>query len=609
MRILKTSIAVSAVLLAALMPRSVADACALVHARSTTATQIKATEPRWVGPAMSGSWYSASRSGEGFVLQILPDGEALAIWFTYPPKGSAAKQAWILGQNGKIDGNRIQFTNAYTTRGPKFGPSFDPSLVQRPIWGEFSFEFSDCNNVMLRYTGPAAWGSGERALTRLTEIDELGCSAKTKLTSSGARTISSLKQRSAAWFDRTHSGEGWFLEELANNRSLLYWFTYDDAGEQVWTVGSTSQPGDQRSFDAMLRPIGTNFGADFKASDVNRTAWGSLNLDFSSCNQASLRYQAPAPFGAGALAPERLTSLAGAVCRDIAAPSQAVGAWGQLAVLPVKQSEYGFARIGDEVFMMGSLGPGANAATSFNLATQQSTNLPNLPGSRDHPVALAIGGEILVAGGYVSSALGGDLMSTGFRIRPGAAQWSIDNALPPVVASGAAVVNNFAYFSDASGSVYQYDPRAKRYRQLPMSPEIPRDHSQLVEFQGELWQLGGRDERFSETNRVAIFDPSSETWRIGPSSAFPRAGFAAASNADRIVIAGGELIFGGTALVATVEAIAVGANQFERLPNLPRPVHGMSAAFVGKKLYVLGGSRQAGVARNFGDVQVLEFEQ
>ena len=33
---------------------------------------------------LSGPWYDPARNGEGFHIEILPDGQALAIWFTYP---------------------------------------------------------------------------------------------------------------------------------------------------------------------------------------------------------------------------------------------------------------------------------------------------------------------------------------------------------------------------------------------------------------------------------------------------------------------------------------------------------------------------------------------
>lgn len=71
---------------------------------SAAAAQPKTLAPLWVGPAYSGSWYDPSRSGEGFTLQILEDGSALAVWFTYPPVGSAARQAWIIAEGGLAGG-------------------------------------------------------------------------------------------------------------------------------------------------------------------------------------------------------------------------------------------------------------------------------------------------------------------------------------------------------------------------------------------------------------------------------------------------------------------------------------------------------------------------
>ena len=48
---------------------------------------------------LSGSWYDPARNGEGFHIEILPDGQALAIWFTYPgdTDNNETRQAWILG--------------------------------------------------------------------------------------------------------------------------------------------------------------------------------------------------------------------------------------------------------------------------------------------------------------------------------------------------------------------------------------------------------------------------------------------------------------------------------------------------------------------------------
>src|SRR3982750_4640360 len=149
----------------------------------------KAVSPLWVGPAFSGTWFAPERSGEGISLQILDNGSALALWFTYPPAGAAAQQAWIYAADGRIEGDRVIFDGAITTRGPRFGASFNPSELQVQPWGTMELRFSDCNTVDLTYAGPAAWGSGSRRLTRLTAYAELECDGKKRLTSSGTRTL------------------------------------------------------------------------------------------------------------------------------------------------------------------------------------------------------------------------------------------------------------------------------------------------------------------------------------------------------------------------------------------------------------------------------------
>lgn len=49
----------------------------------------------------SGAWYNPDRSGEGFVVEVLPDDRAVVYWFTYEPDESG-RQAWMIGQ-GSIE--------------------------------------------------------------------------------------------------------------------------------------------------------------------------------------------------------------------------------------------------------------------------------------------------------------------------------------------------------------------------------------------------------------------------------------------------------------------------------------------------------------------------
>src|SRR4029079_13507387 len=96
-------------------------------------------------------------------------------------------------------------------------------------------------------------------------------------------------------------------------------------------------------------------------------------------------------------------------------------------------------------------------------------------------------------------------------------------------------------FGSISGDIFQYNPRTRALRAIAGQRSVPRDHAQLIAFQGELWMIGGRrGTPFGETRRVAIFDPASETWREGPALNTSRAGFAAAGTHSPPLVARGH---------------------------------------------------------------------
>jgi len=163
------------VLSALLFGTAVALACTVNepqahHHHAAPEARAKAITPLWIGPAFSGSWYTPSRSGEGFIVQVLDNGSVVAIWFTFPPEGSAAQQAWIFAQGGMIDGNRVRFDQVFTTRGPRFGAGFDPAARVLQPWGTLELTFSDCNTGEVSYAGPTQWGSATRAMQRNTAV-------------------------------------------------------------------------------------------------------------------------------------------------------------------------------------------------------------------------------------------------------------------------------------------------------------------------------------------------------------------------------------------------------------------------------------------------------
>ncbi len=70
----------------------------------------------------------------------------------------------------------------------------------------------------MSWAGPAAWGSGSRAVTRLSGIDQIGCSGGKTLTANGGRAAAGLRSRSGAWYVPERSGEGWIVEDPSGRR-------------------------------------------------------------------------------------------------------------------------------------------------------------------------------------------------------------------------------------------------------------------------------------------------------------------------------------------------------------------------------------------------------
>lgn len=594
-----------------LLPLQLADAC-LAHrppGDQLNPLRDKILTPLWVGPAFSGSWYTPSRSGEGFIVQVQDNGRVTAVWFTYPPAGSDAEQAWIFAQEGVIEGDRIRFPVVFTTSGPRFGPDYDPTQFQRQDWGSLSLRFSDCNRGTVEYAGPAGWGSGTREIERLTGLDELGCAPKQKLTGSSTRALAGLKQRSAAWFDPTHSGEGWLLEELPDGRAVLYWFTYDDQGRQAWTIGLAPSFGERVEISENLRPVGARFGDDFDAAAVRRETWGTVTLEFSDCDSGQLRYSSTQNgFGSGSLRPIRLNRLAGSACLNSAPAAATGGTWSDGAPMPGNaQSETASAVLDGKILVGGGFGD-STGFKRYDPVANSWTTLAPVPGGRDHAVAAVVGGQVLYTGGYANG--GGDQDNIGFRYLPGENRWEVDASLPNAFASGGAALNGYAWFASVSGVLQQVDPRTGAVRTIGgHGVGAPRDHSNLVAFQGELWLLGGRRAFVREVSEVSIFDPASESWRVGPPMRFARSGFAAAASQTHLLVAGGELLT-SLSVLPEVEAISAGAEQWERLPPLPLAVHGVPGAMVPglpRSFFVLAGSITAAQAGNTPRVQVYRW--
>lgn len=544
----------------------------------------------WISPGVSGSWFDPARSGEGIILQVLPDGRAFAVWFTFPADGEADGAAWLLAAEGVREANTLRFNDVLQPRGARFGDAFDPAAVNYARWGSLSLSFDDCGAMTASWEGPPGYGSGSRRMQRLSVVDEIDCAGTHRLTASGARAAEGLRARSGAWFVGDRPGEGWLVEDLADGQSLVYWFTFDQQGRQAWLVGPGQRDGDSIVVEQLLQGGGTRFGAGFDPAAVTLSPWGTLTLEFDSCAGGTVRYASNDPaFGNGARSLQRLTRLAGAPCVDPRTANPPSAAWQERRQTPTPpQSELAVTVDQGLIYALGGFGA-PRAFRRYDPASDQWTVLPDLPGGRDHLAAFALDGAIYMNGG---AALGsGEQSISGHRFLIGSGRWEPVPALSFSFGSHAAVLAGTAYIGDASGRLQQFDPRGDRVRTIDAPDFTPRDHSQVVAFQDEIWVIAGRS---PETTAVRIYDPVSEQWRVGPSIRHPRGGFAAAANEDTLVLTGGEVLSSSVYTEPRSEWIRAGEDAFASAPELPLSVHGTAGAIVDGRFYVISGATSAG---------------
>lgn len=547
----------------------------------------------WLGPGVSGSWFDAARSGEGIIVEMLADGRVLAVWFTYPASGEAGEQAWLFAQDGIIEGNLIRFPIVYRPQGARFGEEFDPADVELQVWGTMELEFASCTQATVRYAGPAAYGSGARNLTRLTVLDELDCNGVRDLNPGGTRALSGLRARSGAWYVPSRAGEGWLIEDLPDGRMVVYWFTYDPEGRQAWTIGVGTRDGDRVVIEDNLITRGTRFGDAFDPDDVQRIPWGRLELEFPGCAAIDASYASTIPgYGSAQRSGSRLTSMASLPCIDgTPAPPASFSVAQRESMPPGAQSEHATTISGGQIYVMGGFGD-PRGVKRYDVQGNSWTELPDLPGGRDHLASFATDGSLYAVGGAPQG--GGDSSTPAFRFDFATAAWAAQPNLPAMFGSHAATLNGHAYVGDLDGTLIQFDPRTQRSRRIAAAGPRQRDHSQVVAFLGEIWMIGGR---FPETNTVAIYDPVSERWRAGPTLVRGRGGFAASVVGNRIAVGGGELVSSQPFRVeSSVETYTAGTPDWVRLNGALVDVHGVSSAAFGDTWYVIGGATVAGTA-------------
>jgi len=271
---------------------------------------------------ISGSWYDPARSGEGFSIMLLEDGQTMIHWFTYSPEGDTPqRQNWLTG-------SRVVEH-----------PGLEPLTTIAPMDGQFAEGLDTPESYPLDMAGDVnlAWledGTlmSERSITTSQDGTPVSESIEMVQLSTLAGTTcdnqSPFQKYSGAWYNPSRSGEGFVVEVLPDESVVVYWFTYEpgQSGYQSWMVGDgeflQGGPGtdpisvyENRAEIDMLRPVGGTFGPDFDPEEIEALDWGTLEIRFDARGGGHVIWQSEIDeYGQGNYELERLATPKLAEC-------------------------------------------------------------------------------------------------------------------------------------------------------------------------------------------------------------------------------------------------------------------------------------------------------
>jgi Fungalysin metallopeptidase (M36) len=230
--------------------------------------------------AMSGTYSSASRSGEGVLVDFGQVGGTPVVFFTWYTYGQGDQQ-WLVGSNTFTATDTSVAIDLINTSGASFGSGFHPEDVSRIPWGSVALTFPDCDTMTLTYQ-KAGGEAGTQTFSRVLGRLETG---QCNLLNGG---------QSGTYYSASRSGEGVLIDfgQVGGTPIEFFtWYTYG-AGTQQWLVGSQSFAATDASVNVdLVSTRGATFGNAFRPQDVVRTPWGRVTHRFIDCNTLELNYQ------------------------------------------------------------------------------------------------------------------------------------------------------------------------------------------------------------------------------------------------------------------------------------------------------------------------------
>lgn len=271
---------------------------------------------------ISGSWYDPARSGEGVVMQMLPDDRVAHYSFSFDSQG---RQHWLFSID-RVSTYSLHWSRLFSSRG-EFGqgrrepPYYVLSDGSRGFGSEWRMDRQSSHRMHLERTYIDTDGCPDAPnpypCIGVPESDRHDYHRLTEVAGTRCDNGHELQWISGTWFDPERNGEGFVVEVSPQGQGVVYWFTYrgDGSEHQAWMTGLGDFDGQSLHIEELLMPIGGVWGEDFDPSQIEFRHWGSLSIDFIDDTQAEVSWESVlGEFGSGGYPLQRLSHVQMAEC-------------------------------------------------------------------------------------------------------------------------------------------------------------------------------------------------------------------------------------------------------------------------------------------------------
>ncbi|MDC8014477.1 plastocyanin/azurin family copper-binding protein [Tahibacter soli] len=117
------------------------------------------------------------------------------------------------------------------------------------------------------------------------------------------------------WYDPAQNGHGFQFEMITPTLVTAFWFTFDNAGNPAWLVGTGTIDGGTIVMQ-VNRSSGGRFPPNFNPASIVNNPWGTWTFTITGCNAGKVDWTTtdPAFTATGTMTLTRLTQIQGMSC-------------------------------------------------------------------------------------------------------------------------------------------------------------------------------------------------------------------------------------------------------------------------------------------------------